>query len=98
MTLSIIEMLTSRWRASVLLHRGNKAYQRGENVEAAALYREALVLRPDIAVTLFNLGLALYKNGERRAAREQWERVLELTEDRNPYLHEQAEIMLRQFS
>jgi TolA-binding protein len=76
---------------------GNRLYQAGEFTGAITAYRAVLADYPDRPVAVFNLGLALYKNGEKAAARVEWKNVLRLTEGSNPYLREQAQIMLRQF-
>lgn len=94
----MLSWLLGQFRGSLLFYRGNKLYQAGSFADAVILYRETLQYQPDRAVVHFNLGLALYKGGERRAAREEWERVMELSSAKNKYLHEQAQIMLRQFS
>ncbi len=78
--------------------RANAVYRSGNFDLAASMYREVLQLQPTRAVAHFNLGLALYKGGERRLARKEWEQALELSDGTNAYLHEQAKIMLRQFS
>ncbi len=77
--------------------RGNALYQNGEFDAAASDYQAALELDPDRPLTLFNLGLALYKSGHKMEARRAWETALALTEGRNAYLEEQTRIMLRQF-
>ncbi len=86
-----------RRSAERTFRKANKLYQSGSFPEAVAAYREVLTVTPHRPVALFNLGLALYKSGEKAAGREQWKLVLELTDGKNAYLHEQAEIMLRQF-
>lgn len=96
--MNVIEQIRRRMHAYVVSNSGNRLYQQTDYSGAIECYRDSLLSVPDAAVVRFNLGLALYKNGERRDARTEWERVLELTEYRNPYLHEQCEIMLRQFS
>jgi tetratricopeptide (TPR) repeat protein len=72
-------------------------YKQGRFADSIPLYRESLELRPNQPVVHFNLGLALYKSGKKREGRAEWQSVLELTDGKKPYLHEQASIMLRQF-
>jgi len=79
-------------------YHANGLYKAGDFAGAVKEYREVLEYQPNRAVAHFNLGLALYKTGERRLARKEWECVLELSASTNKYLHEQAQIMLRQFS
>ena len=85
-------------RGSIKFYRANGLYKRGSFASAVTEYRESLQYQPNRAVAHFNLGLALYKTGERRLARKEWEYVLELSASKNNYLYEQAQIMLRQFS
>ena len=94
----MIDWLIGQFKGTVLFFRANSVYRSGNFERAAAMYREVLQYQPARAVAHFNLGLALYKSGERRSARTEWELALELSDGTNAYLHEQAKIMLRQFS
>jgi Flp pilus assembly protein TadD len=94
----VINWLLGQIRGTVLFFRANAVYRSGNFDRAAVMYQEVLQYQPDRAVAHFNLGLALYKGGERRSARKEWEQALELSDGTNAYLHEQAKIMLRQFS
>ena len=94
----MIDWLRRQFRGYILFSQANRFYRAGKFDDAVATYQSALQFQTGRPVAPFNLGLALYKSGERRAARSEWEYVLELTESKDPYLHEQASIMLRQFS
>jgi len=88
----------NEWRKARACERQAKAhYDKGRWAEAAAAYREAVALRPQRAVLYLNLGLALYKSGQKYPARDEWKRGLALAEERQPYLAEQFAILLRQF-
>ena len=94
---NLFAALSRRRQARAHARRGNGLYQRGDFEGAVAEYQEALRLAPDLPLTLFNLGLALYKTGRKGEARKSWEEALALSEGRNDYLAEQTRIMLRQF-
>lgn len=91
------ERVRRRRESNGHLKRANALYQATEFTAAAEHYRAAVEYEPDRAVLRYNLGLALYKSGERAAGREEWKRVVELSEGKNAYLAEQARILLRQF-
>jgi Flp pilus assembly protein TadD len=93
----LMDRVRRRRESGRLLRRGNKLYQRGDLAAAAQSYREAVTCDPHRAVLRFNLGLVLYKLGEKAAARAEWQTALDLTEGKSPYLAEQCRIMLRQF-
>ena len=94
---NLFAVLSRRRAARAHERRGNALYQNGQFEAAAADYQAALELAPDRPLTLFNLGLALYKSNHKIEARRAWETALALTEGRNAYLEEQTRIMLRQF-
>ncbi|MGO8671586.1 MAG: tetratricopeptide repeat protein [Capsulimonadaceae bacterium] len=88
---------TRRMRCWRCLLRGNRLYKQGDFVEAADAYREALEYDPLRVVVRMNLGLSLYKLGDRPHARQEWLAARELCRGNQAYLAEQLEIMLRQF-
>lgn len=77
--------------------RGHRLYRQSEFAGAVAAYEQSLECLPDQPLIAYNLGLALYKAGRKAEARARWQDVLAQTEIHNPYLAEQARIMLRQF-
>src|SRR5580658_99234 len=84
----LADRVRRRRESGRLLHRGNILYQRGELAAAADTYREAIQCDPERAVVRFNLGLVLYKLGEKTAARAEWQTALDLSEAKSPYLAE----------
>lgn len=90
--------LQSRLRARAHARRGHRLYQGSDFDAAIAEYEQSLALRPGQPLIVFNLGLSLYKAGRKAEARAQWQAVLALAEAQQPYLAEQARIMLRQFA
>ena len=98
--LSIIRTLwqqaRTRAEARKLSQLATRHFQRGEFDDAIAMYRSVLSLTPSDAVGRMNLGLALYKAGKRREARDEWRAALESAKS-NAYLSEQIAILLRQF-
>jgi tetratricopeptide (TPR) repeat protein len=94
----LLASVRRRRESSRLLRDGNRLYQNGQFADAADSYRRAAEIDPERLVLRFNLGLALYKAGEKREGRAEWEAVRDLARGRNDYMAEQAEIMLRQFS
>jgi len=98
---SVIARLRSVWRfrlrARGHARRGHRFYQQSEFIQAIAEYEQSLECLPDQPLVAFNLGLALYKAGRKAEARVRWQAVLAQTEAQQPYLAEQARIMLRQF-
>lgn len=90
-------MLQSRFAARAHARRGHRLYQNSDFDAAVAQYEQSLHARPDQPLIAFNLGLALYKSGRKAEARACWQAVLAQTESVQPYLAEQARIMLRQF-
>ena len=93
-----LKILQDYLRASRHERLANKYYQQKQFAEAIAEYQAAIAIRPGLRVARFNLGIALYKAGRKREARTEWEMVVKLARGNNPYLVEQAEIMLRQFN
>lgn len=87
----------SRRRARAHARRGQGLYQKSDFTGAIAEYEQSLEWRPDQPLIAFNLGLALYKAGRKTDARARWQAVLAQAETDNPYLAEQARMMLRQF-
>ncbi len=85
----------SRRHARAHARRGHRLYQQGDFDGASAAYAQSLEYQPAQPLVEFNLGLALYKAGRKPEARARWQAVLDETD--NPYLAEQARIMLRQF-
>lgn len=61
---------TSEWS---LLHRGNRAYRRGDYKEAENLYRRALETHPRSTRAAFNLGDAYLSQKNEKGALEQFE-------------------------
>ncbi len=57
------------------LVEGNRLYAKGDFRGAVRVYREALAKRPDDAALLTNLGAALYRLGDYRAAEEAFARA-----------------------
>ncbi len=89
--------LRNRLQARGHARRGHRLYQRSEFDGAIAEYEQSLERLPDQPLVAFNLGLALYKAGRKAEARVRWQAVLAQAETKQPYLAEQARIMLRQF-
>ena len=89
--------LQNRLEARAHARRGHRFYQQSEFGQAIAEYEQSLERQPDQPFVAFNLGLALYKAGRKADARARWQAVLAQTEHAQPYLAEQARIMLRQF-
>ena len=54
--------------AGLLYNKGNALLHAGKSAEAASLFQEALVLKPDAAETHNNLGLALSEAGQKPQA------------------------------
>lgn len=90
-------MLQSRFAARAHARRGHRHYQNSDFDAAIAEYEQSLHACPVQPLIAFNLGLALYKAGRKADARARWQAVLAQTEGAQPYLAEQARIMLRQF-
>ena len=74
----------------------SRLFREGQFEEACAAYRRALAMRPSDPILRMNLGLALYKSGKRREARDEWKAAKEDAKS-NAYLSEQIAILLRQF-
>ena len=91
------EQFRAAWRLRQHRRQGIRLYQQGRFQDAAAEYRAALALGDNDPLTHYNLGLALYKAGQKARAREHWQTALSLSEGGNPYLAEQVQIVLRQF-
>lgn len=64
----------------MLYEEGNRALQRGASEEAEGAYRQALAIDPDYADAHSKLGVVYAQRGDRPAAREQFERALQLNE------------------
>lgn len=98
---SILSSLRQTWhdqqQARAHARRGHRLYQKSDYAGAAGEYEQSLSVRPEQPLVSFNLGLALYKAGRKADARARWQAVLAQAETTNPYLAEQARIMLRQF-
>ena len=94
-----LDRVRARSRANRHLKDGNRAYQQRDFATAITAYREAVAIEPRRPVLRINLGLALYKNGEKTAGRAEWKVVLELTQGHKDsvMIAEQATILLRQF-
>lgn len=70
-------------RREALQHRGEIAFDAGENEKAVALLEESLALSPNQAETLKTYGAVLRKLGRRDDARAALERFREVVEDEN---------------
>ena len=77
--------------------RGAKLYGQSQFSAAADAYLRATDLRPNRVLNYYNLGMSLYKAGDRKRAREVWQRGLAIAEGRNAYIEEQLRMVLRQF-
>ncbi len=89
--------LRNRLQARSHARRGHRCYRQNEFDAAVAEYEQSLECLPSQPLIAFNLGLALYKAGRKAEARARWQEVLAQAEPGQPYLAEQARIMLRQF-
>lgn len=61
---------------------GNAAYHAGRYREAIAAYRSALAVSPDAAEAWFDLGDALYRQGELTEAERYWEQASRASNNR----------------
>jgi tetratricopeptide (TPR) repeat protein len=73
--------------ANQLVDEGNEAYANGSFDEAAALYEEARDEKPESAVPLLNLGIALYKQGNFSAALAAFQNIEKLDDEIAPQVH-----------
>ena len=64
--------------AAAYAERGLRLYRQGQLDDAIGAYREALVVRPDLAVVEINLGLALQDQGHEASALACFERAVAL--------------------
>ena len=64
--------------AEVRHNLGLLYHNRGDLEKATAEYQYALLIKPDFAEALLNLGNALNATGQEEAARDHWVRALEL--------------------
>lgn len=63
--------------------KGNEAYRGGEFAKAAESYRKALQIAPGNTTALFNLGNALYMNGDKEEAEKIFTEIIESNPEKN---------------
>jgi tetratricopeptide (TPR) repeat protein len=80
-------------RADVLGYAGRLALETGDNEEAAALYRRALALRPDLAELHYNLANALSQQGRLEEAAGVYRQALALRADFMPAYHNLGNVL-----
>ena len=73
--------------ATRLVDEGNEAYEKGSFDEAAALYEEARDEKPESAVPLLNLGIALYRQGNYTASLAAFQNIEKIDDEIAPQVH-----------
>jgi Flp pilus assembly protein TadD len=63
------------------MNMGNTLLKQAKYEEAFESYRQVQKLRPDFALTHYNLGVAYAKRGQREKAEKEFVRALELNPD-----------------
>jgi len=63
------------------MNLGNLRLQQAKYQEAIESYRHIQKLKPDFAITNYNLGLAYFKQNQWATAEKEWMRALELKPD-----------------
>ncbi|HRH59941.1 MAG TPA: tetratricopeptide repeat protein, partial [Chitinophagaceae bacterium] len=86
-------------KANSLVMKGNEAYKKGDYANAAALYKQAIENDPKLAVAVFNLGNAFYRQNKYLDAAKYFDEVLQREDDDNfksRILYNKGMVLVRQ--